>query len=234
MKFIIDRMIHGKETVRNALYDNPYSYGKIEVNSSCNGCRKCTEICSVKAIQMKEKKAFVDYKKCIYCRNCIIECEIGAMNMTSNYKMASIEEEGQHLKEKVYSKFNRSLVLRSVDTGSCNGCMLELSAMQNTYYALSQFGVNFAASPRHADGIIVTGPVTLNMKDALIKTYKAMSEPRLVIAVGACAYDGGIFKDGYGSFKELMKIIPVDLAIPGCPPSPQAMIYGLLKLMDRI
>lgn len=234
MRFIIDRMVHGKETIKNVLYDNPYSYGKIEVNSNCNGCRKCREVCAVNAIDIVDNVAAVDYKKCIYCGNCVDECEKLALKMTNDYKMSDINSSGQELKDKIYKKFNRSLVLRSVDTGSCNGCMLELSAMQNTYYSLSRFGVNFAASPRHSDGIVVTGPVTLNMKEALVKTYKAMPEPRLVIAVGACAYDGGIFKEGYANFKELDKIIPVDIVIPGCPPSPQAMIYGLLKIMDRI
>jgi Ni,Fe-hydrogenase III small subunit/ferredoxin len=234
MKFIIDRITHNKETVKNVLYNNPCSFGRIILNEKCNGCGKCKISCVVGAIDTRDGSLQIDNNKCIYCNNCINACEVGALENTHDYKMASIEKAGLELKQKVYKKFKRSLVLRSVDTGSCNACMLEMSAMQNTYYDLSRFGVNFAASPRHADGIVVTGPVAINMKEALVKTYKAMAEPRIVIAAGSCAYDGGIFKNGYGNIEQLNKIVPVDLVIPGCPPSPQAMIYGLLKLMDRI
>ena len=136
--------------------------------------------------------------------------------------------------EKRFIIFKRSLVLRVVDTGSCNACMSELSALQNTFYDISRFGINVAASPRHADGLVVTGAVTKNMKEALEKTYHAMAEPKIVIAVGSCAYNGGIFKDGDGVYDVLKNILPVDLVIPGCPPSPQAIIFGLLKLMDKI
>lgn len=235
MSIIFDRMKHSRETVKDPLYENKYSFGKIVVNSDkCNGCGECKKVCVVGAINVHNKCAIVDNKKCIYCNNCIDICKNGALMNSHDYKMADIETSGEELRSKIYSKFKRSLMLRSVDTGSCNACMVELSATQNTYYALSRFGIDFAASPRHCDGIVVTGPVTINMQEALIKTYYAMAEPRIVIGLGACAHDGGIFKASYGNFAELNKLIPVDLIIPGCPPSPQAIIYGFLKLLDRI
>lgn len=236
MRNLLDRLKNGKETVKNALYENDFSYGKVLVNEKCNLCGKCQDACLVKAINI-QKEISINEDACIYCGDCIDVCEQNALTMSSNYKMAhfgDIESKGLELRKKIYQKFKRSLVLRSVDTGSCNACLSELSATQNTYYAMGRFGIKVAASPRHADGIIVTGPVTLNMRDALIKTYNATPDPKIVIAMGSCAYDGGIFKDCYGNYEELNKLLPVDLYIPGCPPSPQAVIYGLLKLMDRI
>ncbi len=247
MKFLLDRIKNGRDTVKNPLNDNPYSYGRIEVcKDNCTGCGKCAEECLVDAISIKKHtehkesnidKEFdieIDFKKCIYCNNCVDTCPSKALKSSNDYKMASVEILGQEVKEKIYSKFKRSLVLRSVDTGSCNGCMMEVANTQNTYYDLSRYGIKFAASPRHADGIVVTGPVTLNMKEALIKTYDAVSDPKIVIAVGSCAYSGGIFKDGYSVCENLNEILKVNLVIPGCPPSPQAILYGMLKIMDKL
>ena len=235
MRIILDRIKYSRETKKDILFDNPYSYGKVNINNEkCNGCSKCIGECIVGAISIKDGKAIIDHDKCIYCGNCTQICDKAALEMVHDCKFCTLEQAGNELKQKIYKKFKRSLVLRSVDTGSCNACMLELAATQNTYYDISRFGVKFAASPRHSDGIVVTGPVTINMREALIKTYNAMPEPRLVIAVGACSLDGGIFKDGDGSVGKLGDIIPVDLYIPGCPPSPQAIVYGLLKLVDRI
>jgi len=234
MRFIYDRIKYGKESVKDPLYANEYSYGRIEVKDSCSGCGKCSRECPVGAIKIETGKARIDGKSCIYCGKCIDACSQEAISNSHEYRLADLELAGDDLRKKIYKKFNRSLVLRSVDTGSCNACMLELSAMSNNYYSLSRYGIDFSASPRHADGIVVTGPVAINMKEALIKTYEAMAEPKIVIAVGACAHDGGIFKESYGVVNMLSEIFPVDLTIPGCPPSPQALIYGLLKLLDRV
>lgn len=245
MSIITDRIKYGKETIKNPLYHNEFSYGKVLVKDNCSGCGKCTEACLVKAISIKDSRAEVDFTRCIHCGNCIDICPEKALENSHDYRMAVVgasvdsdidetEAAGKILREKIYSSFNRSLVLRSVDTGSCNACMIELSATQNNFYSLSRYGISFAASPRHADGIVITGPVTLNMKEALLKTYKAMAEPRLVIAVGTCAYDGGVFKDCYAVPEALKEILPVDLYIPGCPPSPQSIIYGFLKLLNRV
>ncbi|WP_066623998.1 NADH-quinone oxidoreductase subunit NuoB [Clostridium magnum] len=234
MKILIDRFKYRSETIKNPLNNNSNSYGKIIVDENkCTGCRDCVKECITDAIKFTDKIS-IDNKKCIYCRECIDNCTSKALTMSSDYKLAEMAAEGDELKKKIYKRFSRSLMLRSVDTGSCNACMLELSASQNNYYSLSRYGINFAASPRHCDGIVVTGPVSINMKEALLKTYYAMPEPRIVIAVGSCAHNGGVFKEGYGNYESLNKIIPVDLVIPGCPPSPQSIIYGMLKLMNRI
>ena len=131
------------------------------------------------------------------------------------------------------ARLGRSLAIRHVDAGSCNACELELHALGNVYYDLERFGLKFVASPRHADILLVTGPVTLNMREALERTYTAMPAPKWVIAAGACALDGGIFAGGYACAGGVSAVLPVDLHIPGCPPSPRALLKGLLALMAK-
>jgi Ni,Fe-hydrogenase III small subunit len=129
-------------------------------------------------------------------------------------------------------RLGRSLAIRHVDAGSCNACELEIHALSNPYYDLERFGLRFVASPRHADVLLVTGPVTLNMREALERTYAATPSPKWVIAAGACAIDGGLFAGGYACACGVETVIPVDLRIPGCPPTPAALLRGLLKLLD--
>jgi hydrogenase-4 component I len=240
MNNIFDRIKYGTETIKDPLADNEFSFGKIISNDNlCNRCGKCMEVYIVDALKIETDSKGgniinVNNKKCIYCRGCIDICPKSVLKMTSDYKMAEFEDMGDMLREKIYNIFKRSLVLRVIDTGSCNACMSEISALQNTFYDISRFGINVAASPRHADGLVVVGAVTVNMKEALEKTYNAMAEPKIVIAIGSCAYNGGIFREGSGVYDELKNILPVDIVIPGCPPSPQAIIFGLHKLMDKI
>jgi len=240
MNNIFDRIKYGTETIKDPLHNNEFSYGKIIAKENiCNNCGECMSICTVGAITINigtngENIVKINNKKCIYCRNCVDICSESVLKMTSDYKMAELELAGDKLREKIYKIYNRSLVLRVVDTGSCNACMSELSALHNTFYDISRFGINVVPSPRHADALVVTGVVTKNMKEALEKTYQAMAEPKIIIAVGSCAYNGGIFKDGDGVYDVLNNILPVDLVIPGCPPSPQAIIFGLLKLMNKL
>lgn len=130
--------------------------------------------------------------------------------------------------------FRRSLHIREVDAGSCNACELEINALNNPVYDIERFGIHFVASPRHADMLLVTGPVTRNMEMALRKTYNATPEPRIVVAVGDCAKDGGIFKGSYAVVGGVDRVIPVDLRIRGCPPRPQELLYALLLCLDRI
>jgi Ni,Fe-hydrogenase III small subunit len=129
-------------------------------------------------------------------------------------------------------RLGRSLSIREVDAGSCNGCELEIHALQNAFYDLERFGLRFVASPRHADVLLVTGPVTKNMREALERTYSAMPDPKWVVAVGDCAADGGIFAGSYAVAGGVSKIVPVDLHIRGCPPDPTALLKGLLALME--
>ena len=131
------------------------------------------------------------------------------------------------------ARLGRSLAIREVDAGSCNGCELEINALSNAFYDFERFGLHIVASPRHADVLMVTGPVTLNMREALLRTYDALPAPKWVVAVGGCALDGGIFAGSYACAGGVGSVIPVDLHIPGCPPSPTALLKGLLALMTK-
>jgi Ni,Fe-hydrogenase III small subunit len=127
----------------------------------------------------------------------------------------------------------RSLHIRQVDAGSCNGCEIEIVGLNSPVYDLERFGIHFVASPRHADMLLVTGPVTRNMELALRKTYAAMPEPRLVVAVGACGCSGGIFGQNYATRGGVDAVLPVDVYIPGCPPNPHALLQGILLAIGR-
>jgi len=130
-------------------------------------------------------------------------------------------------------RLGRSLAIRHVDAGSCNGCELELHALSNAYYDVERFGLRFVASPRHADLLLVTGPVTKNMAEALRRSFDAMPAPKWVVAAGGCAADGGCFAGSYAVAGGVSAVLPVDLHIPGCPPDPTALLQGLLAVMER-
>lgn len=129
--------------------------------------------------------------------------------------------------------FGRSLAVREVDAGSCNGCEVEVNALTNAVHDIERFGLHIVASPRHADVLLVTGPVTRNMEHALLQTYKTKPDPKLVMAMGACACSGGVFKDCYATHNGVDQVLSVDVHIPGCPPRPQSIIYGFLVAVDR-
>src|SRR5206468_11460231 len=129
-------------------------------------------------------------------------------------------------------RLGRSLAIREVDAGSCNGCELEIHALNNAYYDLERFGLRFVASPRHADVLLITGPVARNMREALERTYHAMPDPKWVVAVGDCAVDGGIFAGSYAVVGGVSGVVPVDLHIRGCPPQPTQLLKGLLTLLE--
>lgn len=135
------------------------------------------------------------------------------------------------LDEAARRRLGRSLSMRQVDAGSCNGCELEIHALNNAFYDLERFGLRFVASPRHADVLLVTGPVTRNMREALERTYRATPDPKWVVALGDCALDGGLFAGSYACVGGVASVIPVDLHIPGCPPRPEQILRGLLALL---
>lgn len=144
-----------------------------------------------------------------------------------------IERMGEELKSMIHARFGRSLHIREVDTGSCGACESEIIACSNPLYDIQRFGIDFVASPRHADALLVTGPVSRNMELALKKTYEACPQPKFVITCGDCALNGGLFKDSYYVKGPVKDIVPVAMHIPGCPPSPLAIIQGLLALLQK-
>ena len=146
----------------------------------------------------------------------------------------SLDAIGAELKARIDKVLGRSLHIREVDAGSCNGCELEIAGLSSPVYDIERFGIHFVASPRHADMLLVTGPVSRNMELALRKTYAATPEPRLVVAVGACGCSGGIFGQNYATLGGVDKVIPVDVYIPGCPPNPHALLHGILTAIGRL
>ncbi|MEA1962082.1 MAG: NADH-quinone oxidoreductase subunit NuoB [Bacillota bacterium] len=218
----------------------------------CIFCGECVTRCPSTAMVIdKEKHQIgINYDTCIFCGLCAEICPEGAVTMSTAFELAqkdrrllrkeTIVIEGRDpsdesyivlcnkLQQKIQKKFKRSLQIREIDAGSCNGCDLEINALNNPFNDIERLGIHFVPSPRHADMLLVTGPVTRNMEQALIKTYQAAPDPKLVVAVGACACSGGIFRDCYATHQGVDSILPVDVYIPGCPPRPQAIINGLL------
>ena len=186
----------------------------------------------------------IDLGKCLFNEDIKKSYPQGALVYSQDYRMAVSKRgdlvlKGNELRlacalgKKMKSIFGRSLKLREVCAGSCNGCDLEIQALNNVVFDLSRFGIEFTASPRHADGLMVTGPVTKNMEMALKKTYEAVADPKIVIAIGACAINGGPFCGGKEVRNGVDQIIPVDLYVPGCPPHPLTILDGLLRLLDK-
>jgi Ni,Fe-hydrogenase III small subunit len=156
--------------------------------------------------------------------------------VTENYKApqdAELEALGIEIKRRIDQKFTGSLAIRAVDAGSCNGCELEIHALNNPFYDVERFGIHFVASPRHADVLLVTGVVSRHMQTALLRTYDATPNPKWVIAMGDCASCGGEFGVSYASCGAVSNVIPVDMTIAGCPPTPTVLLKGLLALMDK-
>src|SRR3954463_8662726 len=145
---------------------------------------------------------------------------------------AALAELAHQVERAAHRRLRRSLSIREVDAGSCNGCELEIHALNNAVYDLERFGLHFVASPRHADVLLVTGPVTRNMREALARTYHATPDPKWVVAVGDCALDGGLFSGSYAVVGGVSAVVPVDLHIPGCPPRPMQLLKGLLSLLE--
>jgi Ni,Fe-hydrogenase III small subunit len=152
----------------------------------------------------------------------------------SKTDVGDIEMLGEELRAKMVRVLGRSMAIREVDAGSCNACEVEVNSLTNSVYDIERFGLHIVASPRHADALLVTGPVTRNMEVPLLKTYEAAPNPRIVIAMGSCAISGGMFRDCYACHKGVSEILPVDVLIPGCPPRPQAIIQGIMIALEKM
>ncbi|MGA9333019.1 MAG: 4Fe-4S binding protein [Rudaea sp.] len=210
-------------------------------------CRACAEVCPTRAIGLDAAGNLqtLDYGRCIACQLCVQACPSGRLQASNDWACgvrdrgelhwsdATTSPAAEQLRKHIERSFKCSLHIRHVDAGSCNGCESELQALNNPYYNLHRLGIFFTASPRFADLLLVTGPVTHAMREPLLATYEAMAEPRLVMATGTCAVSGGIAAGGYACGSGLDGVLPVDLWLPGCPPNPAAIIEGLLVLLDR-
>lgn len=209
-------------------------------------CRPCRDrALSGVLVSGPDGRAALDVGACLFSPEEAASCPAGAIAYTRDYRMATRTRDGlvqprgavdlaRGLDERSRRLFGRSLRLRSVVAGSCNGCEGELVALGNVVFDLARFGVQFVASPRHADGIVITGAVNVNMREALARTYAAVPAPKLVIAVGACAVSGGPFRGSPEVANGVPAEIPVDLWVPGCPPHPLTILDGLLRLLGRI
>lgn len=204
--------------------------------AACIQCRECVAGCPEEAISVSTGVEVAAYTREQLARTATFQIDpaTGRSTLRQVEKEAglSLAESAARLRERIHGRLGRSLHVRQVDAGSCNGCELEIAATTNPVYDLERFGIHFVASPRHADVLLVTGPVTRNMEIALLRTYEATPEPRVVVAVGACGCSGGIFGEGtYASVGGVDRVLPVDVYIPGCPPRPQAILNGLLVAM---
>jgi Ni,Fe-hydrogenase III small subunit/NAD-dependent dihydropyrimidine dehydrogenase PreA subunit len=214
-----------------------------------DGAAAAAETCPTGAILDAGRPSMsIDLGRCTFCGACEQAFPPGAIRFTGDHRLAARAREdllvsrdepvlAAALDEKMKKLFGRSLKLRQVSAGGCNGCEAELNASGNIQFDAGRFGIQFVASPRHADGIVVTGPVSENMRVALLKTYEAVAPPRLVVAVGACAISGGVFAGSpavHDGAAGALGGIPVDLHVPGCPPHPITFLDGMLRLLGRL
>lgn len=244
------RIRHGFQAIadiRNAaMMETHRGFPIIDETKNKNDWQKVIDDCPTKAIT--KSPAAIDLGKCIFCGECE-RASKGAIHFSNNYKIAASKKDhlvvasgtvytdyiasAIEVQKKIHTLFDRSLKLRQVSAGGCNGCEMELSACGNVNFDMGRFGIDFVASPRHADGIVITGPITKNMAPALTDAYKSISEPKIVIAVGACAISGGVFADSEELNRDFLETVQVDLFIPGCSPHPLTIINAILDFIGK-
>jgi Ni,Fe-hydrogenase III small subunit/NAD-dependent dihydropyrimidine dehydrogenase PreA subunit len=204
-------------------------------------CDACLNVCPTAAIKLEPVQ--IDLGRCVLCGDCEPVCPSNKFSFTSDFKLAGTERSGLMLSAArsepdpvkvsaaLHQRFGRSLKLRSVSAGGCNGCELEVNALSNVNFDIGRYGIDIVASPRHADGLVLTGPITRNMTEALQLCWDAMPEPKLVIAVGACAISGSPFEGSSALERSFLERVKPSLYVPGCPPHPLTFICGILDLL---
>jgi Ni,Fe-hydrogenase III small subunit/Pyruvate/2-oxoacid:ferredoxin oxidoreductase delta subunit len=217
----------------------------IDASKCPDGCAECAEACPTQAIDLRDGVR-IDLGRCIFCADCASACPAGALEYGRDHRLAVRQradliapserelELAAALDGRLRKLFGRSLKLRQVSAGGCNACELEVNVLNTVGWDLSRFGIQFVASPRHADGLLITGAISDNMRLALRKTWDAVPAPKIVIAVGACAISGGPYIDHPEVANGVEGELPIDLYVPGCPPHPLTLLDGLLRLVGRL
>ncbi|MFA5807423.1 MAG: NADH-quinone oxidoreductase subunit NuoB [bacterium] len=245
LESVLKRMRTGEVTVSLPAKDLPAPFRGMPVIGEAfrtgGAAAACAKACATDAID--PEKRTIDLGRCVFCGLCEEACGGEGIRFSRDPRLPCGKREhlvlgGQEFPPltaapDLRSLLGRSLHLREVSAGGCNGCDLEAQALGNPIFDLQRFGIDFVASPRHADGLLVAGPVSKNMREALVKTYEAIAEPRIVIAIGACAASGGIFRGSYAVENGVGGVLPVDLFIPGCPPHPLTLLYAILGFLGR-
>ncbi len=251
LRILSARLHQGQRTVRYPAVEPPMPdrFRGLPVLDSTrcpDGCTACQDACATGAVRVTGEGLHLDLGRCLFCNDCVEACPEGAITHSKDYRLAVrsrdhlVLREGHAaalahaLEDKTRRLFGRSLKLRQVSAGGCNGCEADVNVLGTVVFDLGRFGIQMVASPRHADGLLITGPVTQNMKLALRKTYDAVPAPKIVIAVGACAISGGPYVDHPEACNGAEAVVPVDLYVPGCPPHPYTILDGLLRLLGAI
>ena len=248
-KILQTRFHQGYRTIKYPLETPvlPERYrGRLQLDpAKCqSSCNQCVPVCPTQAIT-KNGSLSLDLGKCVFCTDCVEACSSGALEYTRDHRMAvdkraDLVLTGQELKlahgmgDEIVQILGRALRLREVCAGSCNACDLDINVLNTVGWDLSRFGIQFVASPRHADGLVVTGSIPRNMHYALKDCYAATPDPKIVVAIGACAISGGVFANTPAEGNGIGDLLPVDLYIPGCPPHPLTILDGFLRLIHRI
>lgn len=230
--------------IKNAVINEKFKSLPFIDKQNCSNCSYCLSICPTNAI---DKNVSIDLGKCIFCGDCERECPNKAIKFSNFYKLSSTSREYLIVKQNTIPEsyearainsskeikeiFGRSLKLRQVSAGGCNGCEMELNACSNVNFDMGRFGIDIVASPRHADGIIITGPITENMADALENAYLSVPDPKIIILAGTCAISGGIFQTSQTLKREFLEKYQIDLYVPGCPVHPLTFINGILDIL---
>jgi len=250
LKSLLERLRQGHRTLpyprKPPVLPQRFRGAPVIDSSRCaDGCRSCAEACPTGALVPGDAGLKLDLGRCLFCNECERACPGGALRFSGDHRLAARARQdllvgdrpvrlARALERQTLRLFGRSLKLRQVSAGGCNGCEVEVNVLNTVVFDLARFGIDFVASPRHADGLLITGPVTANMREALKSTYDAVPSPRLVIAVGACAISGGPYIGHAEVANGADALLPVDLYVPGCPPHPLTTLDGLLRLLGVI